>query len=223
MAGSAIAQVFERVKSLFEIVMAFASFPVCNLMRRGALRIIQVHPPETVLPGRQLLRRACTSRTIKPALSTLPSRDSPALDKLLQEKGYRNQDRVVLFDGVCNMCNSGINQVIELDKDAQFKFAALQGETGRALLRKYGCKEDLSTMVYVEEGKAYVKSDAPLMIGKRLGGSIGAVAWLAAMSVPRGLRNWIYSDIIAKYRYKIMGVRDSCRLSSPGLEKRFLD
>ena len=169
-------------------------------------------------------RVMCTLSDSSVSTKKQSSSESDSTDSLLQKKGYNAaEDQVILFDGVCNMCNTGINTILNVDKNKIFKFAALQGEGGRALLRKYGCKEDLSTMVYIDKGKVYSKSDAPIMIGKRLGGALGGAAWLVAMSVPRVVRNWLYSNVIAKYRYNILGVRESCRVADPGMEERFLD
>lgn len=146
-----------------------------------------------------------------------------AREALLLRKGYRTGDKVVVFDGVCAMCNSGVDFVMRNDPARQFKFAALQSETGQALAEKFNCPTDLSTMVYVENEKAFITSDAMLRIGRRLGWSFALPAELALFLVPKRVRDFVYTDIIAKNRYTVFGKRDECRYVQPGEEDRFLD
>lgn len=130
---------------------------------------------------------------------------------------------MVIFDGVCAMCNSGIDFVMRYDTARQFKFAALQSESGVALAEKFDCPTDLSTMVYVEGDKAYVTSDAMLRIARRLGWLMALPAELGLLLVPKRIRDYVYTDIIAKNRYSVFGKRDKCRFVEPGEEHRFLD
>lgn len=130
---------------------------------------------------------------------------------------------MVIFDGVCAMCNSGVDFVMRYDTARQFKFAALQSESGKALVEKYDCPTDLSTMVYVEGDKAYITSDAMLRIAKRLGWFMALPAELGLLLVPKRVRDYVYTDIIAKNRYSVFGKRDECRFIEPGEEHRFLD
>lgn len=154
----------------------------------------------------------------RPAVDAAAARDA-----LLHAKGYRPGDNVVIFDGVCAMCNSGVDFVMKNDTSRQFKFAALQSETGKALSEKFDCPTDLSTMVYVEGDKAYVRSDAMLKIGRRLGWFMALPSELALLLLPKPVRDYVYSDIIAKNRYSVFGKRDECRFVEPGEEHRFLD
>lgn len=146
-----------------------------------------------------------------------------ARDAMLHRKGYRPGDNVVIFDGVCAMCNSGVDFVMRNDSSQQFKFAALQSETGIALAEKFDCPTDLSTMVYLEGDSAYVRSDAMLRIARRLGWYMALPAELGLLLVPRRLRDFVYTDIIAKNRYTVFGKRNECRFVEPGEEHRFLD
>eukprot|EP00190_Bangiopsis_sp_CCMP1999_P002099 CAMPEP_0198733280 /NCGR_PEP_ID=MMETSP1475-20131203/44336_1 /TAXON_ID= ORGANISM="Unidentified sp., Strain CCMP1999" /NCGR_SAMPLE_ID=MMETSP1475 /ASSEMBLY_ACC=CAM_ASM_001111 /LENGTH=161 /DNA_ID=CAMNT_0044496557 /DNA_START=85 /DNA_END=570 /DNA_ORIENTATION=+ len=141
---------------------------------------------------------------------------------LLKERGYSEGDRVILFDGVCNMCNAGVNMVLSVDRDDQFKYAALQGDVGQALAKKYGCPKDLSTMIYLDGDKSYLRSDAVLRIAQRLN-YFSAPAWLMLMGVPKPVRDWLYSNVLARYRYEVFGKRDVCRLPKPGERAKFLD
>jgi predicted DCC family thiol-disulfide oxidoreductase YuxK len=145
-----------------------------------------------------------------------------AAEALLAAKGFvPSKDRVVVFDGVCVMCNRGVDFLLRWDSARQFKYAALQSEAGQALALKYGAPRDLSTMVYIEGERAYVRSDAVLRIGARLFGFAPA-ARLALLTVPRPMRDWFYTNVVAKNRYDVFGKRDECRLVEPGQEDRFL-
>lgn len=111
--------------------------------------------------------------------------------------------------------------MLRWDTAEQFKFAALQSEAGRALTLKYGAPQDLSTMVYIENGEAHVRSEAVLRIGRRLF-AFAPVARLALLTVPRPMRDWFYTNVVAKNRYDLFGKRDECRLVEPGKEHLFL-
>jgi predicted DCC family thiol-disulfide oxidoreductase YuxK len=127
---------------------------------------------------------------------------------------------VILFDGVCNYCNALVNWVMRLDRKGVFRFATLQSEHGRALLRQYGLPEEqLDSVVLVEKGKAYIKSDAALRIGHHLPWWLQEtrVLWV----VPRPFRDAIY-DFIARNRYKWFGKKESCMVPTAEQRERFL-
>jgi predicted DCC family thiol-disulfide oxidoreductase YuxK len=129
--------------------------------------------------------------------------------------------KIILFDGVCNLCDSFVQYVIKRDKKDQFRFAALQSELGQEILQHIGVDTaSIDSIVLYEPGRAYyVKSDAALQIGKGLSG----VSWTASiLSVfPRGLRNWGY-DFVARNRYKWYGKKDQCMIPTPELKAKFL-
>ena len=138
---------------------------------------------------------------------------------------------VVLFDGVCNFCNSSVNFVIEHDRDGYFKFAPLQSDAGIELANKYGLRSDeagdgsagdlipIDSVILVEDGSAYTHSTAALRIVRRLG---GFWSWLYAfIVVPRPIRDFFYK-LFARYRYRIFGRKDECMLPSPEVRARFL-
>jgi predicted DCC family thiol-disulfide oxidoreductase YuxK len=102
------------------------------------------------------------------------------------------------------------------------QYAALQSESGRALLEMYNAPTDLSTMVYVSDGVAHTRSEAMLLIGKQLGFVFGPPAQLTLLAVPRPLRDWAYTNLLAKYRYDVFGKREECRVADPGDEDLFL-
>ncbi len=133
-------------------------------------------------------------------------------------------DAVILFDGVCNLCNSSVNFVIDRDRAGYFKFGALQTPEAEPFVaacgRDAGDEDDLlQSIVLVEKGRCYTKSTAALKIARRLNG-----AWpllYGFMIVPRFFRDFVY-DWIAANRYKWFGKQDACRLPTPELKQRFL-
>jgi predicted DCC family thiol-disulfide oxidoreductase YuxK len=135
----------------------------------------------------------------------------------------RNRDgaqAVVLFDGVCNFCNASINFAIDRDPAGRLKFAALQSPAGQDLLRRHGLPtRDFDTVVVVEDGRVFKKSDAALRIAGKLS---GAWPWLRAFAVvPKFVRDFAY-DVVAANRYRIFGSSDACRVPTPDLRRRFL-
>ncbi|MEH0155043.1 thiol-disulfide oxidoreductase DCC family protein [Limibacter armeniacum] len=128
--------------------------------------------------------------------------------------------KIILFDGVCNLCNGAINFVIDHDKNARFKFAALQSEEGQQFLEKHDLdKNDFDSFVLVEGDKVSQRSTAALKVAKGLGGFWSIL--YAFIIVPRPIRDFVYK-VIAKNRYKWFGKRDACRLPTPELKERFV-
>ena len=135
---------------------------------------------------------------------------------------------VILFDGVCNMCNNAVNLALDWDKDGKLRFSALQSNVGRALLQVNGRKaDDISSIVLVTSDGAYIKSDAILKITEELSPfsmlPLKPAVVLSRLVVPKFLRDVIY-DNVADNRYSIMGKRNECRLDSDGaFQDRFVD
>lgn len=127
---------------------------------------------------------------------------------------------VLLFDGVCNLCNESVQWVIRHDPQAIFRFASLQSEAGQQLLRQHNLPtNELNTVVLIDAGRAYTRSDVPLHIFRKIGG-----AWpllTALRIVPSSLRNAVY-DWIARNRYRWFGKKEACWLPTPSLKSRFL-
>ena len=127
---------------------------------------------------------------------------------------------VILFDGVCNLCNRVVLFVIDRDRSAHFVFASLQSETARHMLQTYSFPIDVSTLVLVEDGRVSTRSTAALRIASGLG-----MPWSLCrvlMLMPRPARDLVY-DWVARHRYGWFGRLDSCRLPTPELRARFLD
>ncbi|MGH7773096.1 MAG: thiol-disulfide oxidoreductase DCC family protein [Candidatus Binatia bacterium] len=128
---------------------------------------------------------------------------------------------IILFDGVCNLCNASVQFIIERDPKAHFRFAALQSPIGQRLSEQHGLSpQTMETMVLVEGTSIFTKSDAALRIAKRLSGIYPALAIL--FIIPRPIRNWAY-DLIANHRYKWFGKRDSCMVPTDDILDRFLE
>jgi len=126
---------------------------------------------------------------------------------------------IILFDGVCNLCNSFVQKVIKADKNNYFKFASLQSDAGQQLLADKPEFIDLKTIIYLEGGTLYTRSTAALKISKHLNG-----AWpllQAGYILPSFVRDGIY-NFIAKNRYKWFGKKDQCMIPSPDLKAKFL-
>jgi len=128
---------------------------------------------------------------------------------------------IVLFDGVCNLCNGTVNFIIDRDPVGYFRFAPLQSSVAETYLANAdGPDHSLGTIVLVENGQTYVRSTAALRIARRLAGPWSLLA--LALAVPRPLRDAVY-NWIATNRYDWFGQRDQCRMPTPGLRDRFLD
>ena len=127
---------------------------------------------------------------------------------------------VVLFDGICNLCNGMVAFVIDRDPAARFAFGALQSDAARTLLDRVSAPEPLpDSIILLEDGRVYTKSTAALRIARGL-----QFPWpLAAafLAVPRPVRDWLY-DTVARNRYRWFGQRDVCIMPTPELQRRFI-
>jgi len=136
-------------------------------------------------------------------------------------QGLDEAQGVILFDGVCNLCNGTVNFVIDRDPDGHFKFAALQSTAAQALLKKHRLDPKyLDSVLLIEKGRCYRDSSAALRIARRMRG-IWSVLFIFII-VPRFLRDFVY-HFIAKRRYRWFGQSDACRIPTPELRARFLD
>lgn len=127
---------------------------------------------------------------------------------------------VVLFDGVCNLCNAAVDFILKRDRSGVFRFAALQSEAGRELLLRYNLPTvDPGSIVLIEQGRVFQRSTAALRIARRLRFPWPLLA--ALLVIPRGLRDPFYRWI-ARNRYRFFGRRDSCRVPDERERPRFL-
>ncbi|MES2836758.1 MAG: thiol-disulfide oxidoreductase DCC family protein [Bacteroidota bacterium] len=129
-------------------------------------------------------------------------------------------NNIILFDGVCNFCNSSINFVIERDPNKKFKFAPLQSEAGEKIQKQFNLDTTkFDSVLLIKNGKVLSKSTAALYIAKELKGLWPLL--FVFIIVPPFLRNAVY-NYIAKNRYKWFGKQDSCMMPTPDLRSRFL-
>ena len=127
---------------------------------------------------------------------------------------------VVLFDGVCNLCNASVTFLIDRDSEALFRFAPLQSDVGQALVSRCELEGEDSIVLVEEDGRCYVRSEAALRIARRMDGAWPLLS--AFLLLPRPLRDAAYR-FIARNRYRWFGRQDACRLPTPDLRARFLD
>ena len=132
-----------------------------------------------------------------------------------------NYKKIILFDGVCNLCNTTVQFVIKNDKEDIFRFTPLQSDTGKKLLTERNIDtEDIDSIILIEPNVAYyTKSTAALEIGKNLNGlrTLSSILlWL-----PETFRNIVY-DFVAKNRYKWYGKKDSCMIPTEELKNKFI-
>lgn len=128
---------------------------------------------------------------------------------------------IVLFDGVCNMCNSSINFIIDHDPKKKFRFAALQSEIGVEIMQKHGIDPSkFDSVILIENNNYFTKSTAALRIARQISG-IWPIVYYCFIWLPPFLRNVFY-DLIAKNRYQFFGKMDACRMPTPELKSRFL-
>lgn len=132
----------------------------------------------------------------------------------------RNQ-KIILFDGVCNLCNGAVQFVLKRDKKNVFRFAALQSDVGKQLMTERNiASETLDSIILIEPGVAYyTKSTAALKIAKDLNG-IWNLSYIL-LWIPESIRDIVY-DFIAKNRYKWFGKKDQCMLPTAELRSKFL-
>jgi len=140
---------------------------------------------------------------------------------VMKRTSNQSEPIVLLIDGHCNMCHGLAKFVVGRDKRAVFRFASLQSELGRRLLKEGAMPEDaLETFVMVDNGKYYTKSTAALRIGRKLGWP-WSVAY-PAIVVPRFVRDRVYR-FVARRRYRWFGRSESCLLPTPEMRSRFLE
>ncbi len=129
---------------------------------------------------------------------------------------------IILFDGVCNLCNGAIQFIIKRDKKDRYRFAALQSDLAKELTQERNIDtQKIDSIILIEPGKAYyIKAPAALRIGKNFGGLwilLSIFEW-----IPPVISNWVY-DIVAKNRYRWFGRKDECMIPTPELKQKFLD
>lgn len=129
-------------------------------------------------------------------------------------------DHIILFDGVCNFCDNTVQWIIRRDRAQKFYFTSLQSSTGQELLHKYHIdRNQTDSVVYVRQGKAYIKSTAALYILKDLGKLWPLLFTLIVF--PVSIRDFFY-DQFAKRRYLLFGKKDECMIPTKEQRNRFI-
>ena len=129
-------------------------------------------------------------------------------------------EAIILFDGVCNLCNGSVQFILKRDKKNYFQFASLQSDFGQKTLSENQLpSDDFKSLLLLENGKLYQSSTAALRIARKLDG--GWPLFYGLVIVPRFIRNFIY-QIIAKNRYRWFGKQESCMIPTPEYQARFI-
>jgi predicted DCC family thiol-disulfide oxidoreductase YuxK len=131
-----------------------------------------------------------------------------------------NDKSLILFDGVCNLCDSSVQFILLRDKKDRFRFASLQSDYGQNILKQHNLPtEKFNSLALIENGKLYQRSTGALRIARRLKG-----AWpmlFAFIIIPPFIRNFVY-DFIARNRYRWFGKKESCMMPRPEWKQKFL-
>lgn len=132
-----------------------------------------------------------------------------------------NDKKLILFDGVCNLCNASVQYIIKHDKNDMFRYTALQSEVGQEIIEEFKIDTDKtdSILLYSKDNGISYKSTAALQIALKLGFPINLMGIF--LIVPVFIRNWVY-DYIAKNRYKWYGKKEECMIPTPELKSKFL-
>src|SRR3954471_7457378 len=129
-------------------------------------------------------------------------------------------DHLIVFDGVCNLCNDAVQFVIRHDRRGRFMFTSLQSEAGQEILRGNGLPADhFDSFIYIRDQKVYQRSGAALYMLRDIGGLWSLL--FAFIIVPRFIRDFVY-DTVARHRYRWFGRRESCIIPTSELRGRFL-
>ena len=131
------------------------------------------------------------------------------------------QRPVLLFDGVCNLCNRSIRLLVNFDDAGRFRFAPLQSPIGQELLTRYGLEADyFESIVLIDGDDYYTKSEAALRVCRELDGPLPLL--YALVAVPEGLRNRVY-DFVGDHRYQVFGKKEECPVPDEELRRRFVE
>ncbi|RPJ26370.1 MAG: DUF393 domain-containing protein [Chloroflexi bacterium] len=131
------------------------------------------------------------------------------------------QLKIILFDGVCNLCNGSVIFILQREKKPTFQFASIQSEAGKELLEGCGLPQDYAeAIVFIDRGMVQLGSTAALKIGGYLKFPWSFLARLGFV-IPKSIRDWVYHQI-AQHRYQWFGKREVCMVPTKDLKARFL-
>lgn len=224
---------------LVVLLAAAAALPCGSAFSPSPVRLLPT--PSWYATGRRGVRRGLSAQIGETGAgasgasgnwrrSVQEKRDAGGLAKTVFETDARP---IILYDGICNLCNGGVNFMLDWDSPNEergnFRFAALQSKVGKALLQRSGRRtDDVSTIILAtKDGNTYSKSDAILRIGQGLGKGTALdpaapiLATAATLVVPQFLRDGVY-DMVANNRYNLLGKSDECRLWDDRFDERFV-
>jgi predicted DCC family thiol-disulfide oxidoreductase YuxK len=131
------------------------------------------------------------------------------------------QRKIILFDGLCNLCNESVIFILQHEKKPIFQFASIQSEAGKELLEWCGLPKDFNrAVVLIDRGSVFLGSTAALKIGEQLQFPWSFLSQVSFI-VPRFIQDWVYKQI-AVHRYRWFGKRDVCMVPTEKLKARFL-
>ena len=137
-------------------------------------------------------------------------------------KNLSQNKKIILFDGICNLCNTSVQYIIKRDGKKIYSFASLQSDITKKILSQFNQKSfnNYDSIILIENEKVYYKSTAALRIAKNLSG-LNKILYIFII-IPKPFRDFIY-DFIAKNRYKWFGKKDNCMLPTPNMKSRFIE
>ena len=131
----------------------------------------------------------------------------------------QHNSKIILFDGVCKICDRSMLFIIKRDPNKKFVFASLQSDIGQDLVDKYSLPDDMETMILIEGDVFYIQSDAVLRIVKELNGLWPILGVFDKL--PRAIRDYAYKKF-SMNRYRLFGKKEQCELPSAEVRSRFL-
>lgn len=219
--------------------MTFSSLFFRNRRASATIILVMLSIQCTANAFSSITTRRISASSINPygasdiSLNSVASGGDSEVDTVIDENAYdwrntarsvfadKDQRPVILFDGVCNLCNGGVNFALDRDPVGYFRFASLQSKVGQSLLMRSNKKaDDISSIVLVDANTSYFKSEAVLRIAQKLDGPLPVLGF-GGVFVPGFLRNTIY-DFVADNRYRLGKREDSCRLEDEQFDDRFI-
>ena len=137
----------------------------------------------------------------------------------MTELNNNNKIKIIIYDGVCGFCNKWVQFILNNKPDNHIRFIAYQSELAQSYIDKYGI-DDINSIILIEGGKLYDRSNAILRIMRLLGSNWKYAYYL--ISIPRSIRDVVYK-IFAKNRYKFQGKIHSCRIPTSGEREFFVE
>ena len=131
-----------------------------------------------------------------------------------------SNESIIFFDGVCTLCNGVIDFIIKRDHSRRFKYASLQGNTAKKMIKSYLEQGNLDSLIFYKGGEIYVESSAALHIARNMNGLWPLL--FGFMIVPKFIRDAVYRWV-ARNRYRWFGKRNTCRIATPEERAYLLD